>query len=74
MKKTPNVVYTALREIAKDITNIPVNQLSEIARDPKGLTLIISIAYNAGIQKGRQQSHRGYNRMFKDYSEQIIKS
>ena len=74
MKKTPKVVYNALEEIAGDISNIPFDKLVEIAADPRGLALIISVAFNSGIQLGRQQTHQGYNRMFKGYTEQTIQS
>ena len=74
MKKVPKTVYNALEEVAVDVTKIPYDQLVQIAADPKGLALIISVAFNQGIQLGRNQTHAGYNRMFKGYTEETIKS
>jgi len=74
MKKVPKTVYNALEEIAGDISNVPFDQLVQIAADPKGLALIIGVAFNQGIQLGRNQTHTGYNRMFKGYTEETIKS
>ena len=71
MKKVPKTVYNALEEVAVDVTKIPYDQLVQIAADPKGLALIIGVAFNKGIQLGRNQTHQGYNRMF---TEETIKS
>ena len=74
MKKVPKTVYNALDELAEDILNIPISELAKHANDPRMLALIIGVAFNQGIQLGRNQTHTGYNRMFKGYTEETIKS
>ena len=74
MKNARNADCNATERNASDILHAPFDTLVRIASTEKGLALIIGVAYNAGIQLGRRQTHDGYSRMFKGYNEHTIKS
>ena len=59
------------QEIAK-LMNVPFKELAVFCQDPDKLSTVISIAINIGIRSGREQAHRYYNEMFRDYNEVSI--
>ena len=61
------------QEIAK-LMNVPFEELAVFCQDPDKLSTVISIAINIGIRSGREQAHRYYNQMFRDYKEVSIKN
>jgi len=61
------------QEIAK-LMNVPFKELAVFCHDPDKLSTVISIAINIGIRSGREQAHRYYNEMFRDYKEVSIKN
>ena len=61
------------QEIAK-LMNVPFEELAVFCQDPDKLSTVISIAINIGIRSGREQAHRYYNQMFRDYREVSIRN
>ena len=61
------------QEIA-ELMNVPFKELAVFCQDPDKLSTVISIAINIGIRSGREQAHRYYNQMFRDYKEVSIKN
>jgi len=61
------------QEIAK-IYHLPFTELAELAKNPSDLVNIINISIGIGIRMGREQTHRYYNQMFRDYNEVSIKN
>jgi len=61
------------QEIAK-LMNVPFEELAVFCQDPDKLSTVISIAINIGIRSGREQAHRYYNQMFRDYKEVSIRN
>ena len=57
---------TNIKEI-EDKLNTPIAKLAEHCNDPKFLAVVLSLAFNLGIQIGQRGTSRDYNEMLRGY-------
>ena len=62
------------RVCKQEIVNIPIGKLVEVANDPTMLALIISTAFNQGIQTGHLRAHTNINEMYRDYNKVTLEN
>ena len=60
-------------EIAK-LLHLSFKELVKACRNPETLATTISLAIQIGINRGRNETHRQYNQMFRGYNKVSIEN
>jgi hypothetical protein len=59
---------------AAELLDIPAKELTRLGGDPKSLPILISLAYNKGLQAGQERAHSYYHKIVAPEKEVLDES